>query len=111
MAIIEQYRQSVKELLTEYAIGWDTGNEVESQLMFDAEHDHYQWSRVGWKGSERIYHCVLHFDIKDGKVWLQQNMTDQDPAAKLVEMGVPREDIVLGFQPLYARPYTDYGVA
>jgi len=26
-------------------------------------------------------------------------------------MGVPREDIVLGLQPPYKRPYTDYGVA
>jgi hypothetical protein len=111
MAMIEQYRNYVKALLTEYAIGWDAGGEVESQLVFDAEHDHYQWSQVGWKGAERVYHCVVHLDIKDGKIWLQQNMTDQDPAAKLVEMGIPREDIVLGFQPQYARPYTDYGVA
>jgi hypothetical protein len=58
-----------------------------------------------------VYDCVMHFDIKDGKVWLQQNMTDQDPAEELVGMGVPREDIVLGFQPQDVRPYTDYGVA
>jgi hypothetical protein len=59
----------------------------------------------------KIYLCIIHFDIKDGKIWLQQNLTDQNPAEELVEMGVPREDIVLGLQPPYKRPYTDYGVA
>ena len=59
----------------------------------------------------RIYRSIIHIDIKDGKIWLQQNLTDQNPAEELVEMGVPREDIVLGLQPLYKRPYTDYGVA
>jgi hypothetical protein len=53
----------------------------------------------------------MHFDIKDGKIWLQQNLTDQNPAEELIAMGVSRQDIVLGLQPPYKRPYTDYGVA
>jgi hypothetical protein len=105
------YRKFVQALLTHYAEG-DRGDEsVEVQLLFDTQRDHYQWLNVGWRGSKRIYHCFMHFDIKDGKIWLQQNFTDQDPAEELVEMGVPREDIVLGLQPPYKRPYTDYGVA
>jgi hypothetical protein len=105
------YQKFVQALLTHYAEG-DRGDEsVEVQLLFDTQRDHYQWLNVGWRGSKRIYHCFMHFDIKDGKIWLQQNFTDQDPAEELVEMGVPREDIVLGLQPPYKRPYTDYGVA
>jgi hypothetical protein len=48
---------------------------------------------------------------KDSKIWLQQNLTDQNPAEELVKMGVPREDIVLGLQPSFKRKYTQYGVA
>jgi hypothetical protein len=54
---------------------------------------------------------VIHFDIKDEKIWLQRNMTDLDPAADLVAIGVDRLDIVLGLQAPHKRPYTDYGVA
>jgi XisI protein len=50
-------------------------------------------------------------DIKDGKIWIQRNMTEADLAQELVEMGVPKEDIVLGLHPAYKRPYTGYGVA
>jgi len=49
-------------------------------------------------------------DIKDGKIWLQQNTTDIDVGQELIEMGIPQEDIVLGLHPPYKRPYTGYGV-
>jgi XisI protein len=85
--------------------------EVEVQLVMDTVHDHYQWMNVSWNGFKRVYNCYIHLDIKDGKIWIQRNWTEDDLAADLVEMGVPREDIVLGLQPPFKRPYTDYGVA
>jgi len=50
-------------------------------------------------------------DIKDGKIWIQRNLTEVDLALQLLEMGVSKEDIVLGLHPTYKRPYTGYGVA
>jgi hypothetical protein len=105
------YRQAVRQLLSNYAEGWNLDNDVEVQLIFDDERGHYQWMRVGWKGTARVYQCIVHLDITDSKVWLQQNLTEQNPAEDLMKMGVAREDIVLGLQPPYKRPYTDYGVA
>jgi len=85
--------------------------DLENQLIFVSTRDHYQLIRVGWEGLERIYYVVLHFDIKDGKVWLQRNATELEVGEELIKMGVDREDIVLGLHPPYKRPYTDYGVA
>jgi XisI protein len=106
---VTQYRQYVQKLLSQYAKDDVTNDESEVQLIFDTERDHYQWMNVGWQQFNRIYRCIIHLDIKDGKIWLQQNLTDQNPAEELVEMGMPREDIVLGLQPPYKRPYTEYG--
>lgn len=108
---LTQYRKYVQTVLSQYASYDRSTAQVEVQLIFDAERDHYQWMNVGWEGFERIYRTVMHIDIKDAKIWIQQNLTDQNPAEALVQMGVPREDIVLGLQPPYKRPYTDYGVA
>jgi XisI protein len=108
---VEQYRESVKTLITRYASEDSSSQDVDVELVLDIEHDHYQWMNVGWEGLNRIYLCIVHLDIKDGKVWLQQNLTDRNPAEELVDMGVAREDIVLGLHPPYKRPYTDYGVA
>jgi XisH protein/XisI protein len=41
----------------------------------------------------------------------QKNLTDRDPAEELVNMGVPKGDIILGLQMPSKRLYTDYGVA
>ncbi|MFB2893383.1 XisI protein [Aerosakkonemataceae cyanobacterium BLCC-F50] len=113
MERIEQYRQFIRKLLTSHA---DSDNinsesEVESQVVFDTENDHYQVLDIGWNGLKRVYNCFIHIDIKDGKIWIQRNMTEADLAQELVEMGVPKEDIVLGLHPPYKRPYTGYGVA
>ncbi len=108
---IAKYRKYIQTLLTHYASDDILDSEVETQLIFDVERDHYQWMNVGWQEFSRIYRCIMHFDIKNGKIWLQQNLTDQNPAEELVAMGVPREDIVLGLQAPYKRQYTEYGVA
>ncbi|NEQ08643.1 MAG: XisI protein [Moorea sp. SIO4E2] len=111
MEKVAQYREYVQRLLNQYAQDDVSNDEVEVQLIFDTDRDHYQWMNVGWEDLNRIYRSRVHLDIKDGKIWLQQNLTDLNPAEDLVEMGVPREDIVLGLQPPYKRQYTDYGVA
>lgn len=110
MEKLEQYRQAIRSLLKESATN-ENQDDLETQVIFDQEHDHYQLVSLGWQGQRRFYSCLMHLDIKGGKIWIQRNQTDRLIAQELVEMGVPREDIVLGLQPAYARPDTGYGVA
>jgi XisI protein len=111
MEKLNQYRQYLRQLLTAQAESDQNETDIECQLLFDTENDHYQLLDIGWEGLKRVYSCYMHLDIKDGKIWIQRNMTEMDIAAELVEKGVAREDIVLGLHPPYKRPYTGYGVA
>jgi XisI protein len=108
---LERYRSCIQILLEKHSQFQPHNEDVENQLFFDPVRNRYQLMRVGWKGLERIYYTVLHFDIKDEKIWLQRNATDIDIGQELLEMGIDREDIVLGLHPAYKRPYTGYGVA
>ena len=108
---LENYRSCIQSLLEKYAQSKPRNGDIENELFFDTIHDRYQLMRVGWNGLERIYYTVLHFDIKDGKIWLQCNATDIDIGRELIEMNIAKEDIVLGLHPPYKRPYTGYGVA
>jgi XisI protein len=108
---LERYRSGIQTLLEKHSQFQSRNEDVENQLFFDPVRDRYQLMRVGWKGLERIYYTVLHFDIKDDPIWLQHNATDLDIGQELVEMGVAKEDIILGLHPPYKRPYTGYGVA
>jgi hypothetical protein len=80
-------------------------------LLFDTTRNHYQILKTGWRDLQRTYGVSIHIDIKDDKVWIQRNATDLLIAEMLVERGIPKADIVLGFQTPYKRPFTELAAA
>jgi len=110
MARIEEYAQYIEAILRNYGQYRPTYGDVEVQLVMDRERHHYQLLNVGWRGNQRVRGCVLQLDIKDGKIWIQHDGTETGVANELVEMGVPKSDIVLAFHAPYKRPYTGFAV-
>jgi len=109
---VEQYRQYIQQLLAERAERVNAQRqwpEYEVQTLFDEDRDHYQLLYVGWRGTRRDFGCILHLDIKDGKIWIQHDGTETGIANQLVELGVPRQDIVLAFHEPEVRQFTDFG--
>jgi XisI protein len=110
MAELTEYQTKIQSLLTELAAYGSKDSEVESQLVFDVERNHYQLMHVGWRNKHRIYGCVVHLDIKDGKIWIQHNGTEFDIAVKLAEMCIAKQNIVNGFHSSYMRQFTEFAV-
>ncbi|MBA3923953.1 MAG: XisI protein [Nostocaceae cyanobacterium] len=110
MANLEEYRKRVKEILIKYSQYKPSYGEVEVEQIFDLERDHYQIMSVGWNNQKRVYGAMMHLDIKNDKVWIQQNTTEIDIASDLVEMGIPKHDIVIGFHTPKMRQLTDFAV-
>ena len=110
MDTLESYRHIIQSLLTAYAAIPIANGQIDCYTVFDPQQDHYMVMNVGWDGHRRVYGCVLHLDIKEGKIWIEQNMTEMRVAQELVEQGVPKDDIILGFQVSQMREYTGYGV-
>lgn len=108
---LEQYRQWIQNILSDYVATPIANGEIESPTIFDLQKDRYLVMNVGWDGNRRVHGCTLHLDIKDGKIWVQHNSTEVRIAHELAAMGIPKEDIVLGFQAPYVREYTGFGVA
>jgi hypothetical protein len=111
MDTIDQYRQIVRNLLQQYATFKSSRSTVKAEVIVDPEKDHYQLLYIGWDGSRRVYDVAVHIEITGDKVWLQRDNTDLVVAEDLVEMGIPRGVIVLGFRPSQLRQYTGYAVA
>jgi XisI protein len=105
---IEKYRQIVRELILERAERPSPLEEIEKQAIIDIEGDHYLLLHTGWRGNRRTYGCSVHIDIKDGKIWIQHDGTEVGIATILVERGVPKEDIVLGFHSPFMRQFTEF---
>jgi XisI protein len=104
------YRQFIKQILTEHAQISSSNDVVKPQLIFDNENDHYQLAYIGWQGDKRVFGPVMHFDIIQSKIWIQYNGTEEYVAEKLVELGVPASDIVIGFYSPFKRQFTSYAV-
>ncbi len=107
---IKHYRQLIKQILTEDTQNINNTDTVNSQLIIDSENDHYQLAYVGWQGDKRVFGPVMHFDIQNGKIWIQYNGTEESVAERLVELGVPPSDIVIGFHSPFKRQFTSYAV-
>ncbi|CCI33030.1 hypothetical protein MTo_01996 [Microcystis aeruginosa NIES-1211] len=110
MEKLAQYRHYVKQVITEYSQIGSSKEPIEQQLIFDTVGDHYQLMYVGWKNRRRYHGCVLHLDIKKGKIWIQHDGTEVGIANELVNLGVPKEDIVLAFHEPLVREYTGFAV-
>lgn len=108
MDTVNSYRDKIKQLIETLA---PPSDEIESQIITDTEHDHYQITQVGWKNNRRVYGCVLHLDIKEQKIWIQHNGTELDIAQELVKLGIPKQQIVVGFQSPFKRQFTEFAVA
>ena len=108
------YRQYIIEILTDYAKKTSSiaqnASEMEEQLLIDTHNDHYQLLTVGWEGIRRVYYPVFHLDIKNQKIWVQEDATDYDIVGALEALNVPKSDIVLAFHSPAKRPLTDYAV-
>lgn len=111
MEKLEKYSQLIQSLLLEYSKIRPSYGEIEVQTVFDTERHHYQVVHVGWNQDEAIHFCPVHFDIKNEKIWLQWNATEWDFGEELVKLGVPAQDIVIGFHSPSLRKYTPYAIA
>lgn len=105
---VTHYRQYIQELLSEYSHYRPSYGQVDIEAISDPTHDHYQLLSVGWNGYERIHGCLFHIDIKDGKIWIQHDGTEEGIAYRLVERGVPKTDIVLAFHAPFRRQFTEF---
>ena len=81
------------------------------EVVHDPVLDHFELVRSGWDGHRRVHTVVFHLDIIYGKIWVQYDATDRPITDELVRAGVPKEDIVLGFQPPERRHLGEFAVA
>jgi hypothetical protein len=99
---MNHYRNTVQELVREYAADWKPRDGTRIEAVTDAEHGHYQIIRTGWKEGRFMDACLVHFAIRGREVQLLKNDTDVEWDRELIERGVAPEDIVLAFrEPLH----------
>jgi XisI protein len=111
MGSIDQYREIVRRLILDYAQYKPSHGDIATEAIIDPEHNHFELMHVGWDGPRRVHGAVIHIDIIADKIWIQHDGTSPGIADGLVEAGIPRDAIVLGFRPPRVRQYSGFASA
>ena len=105
---LDTWRDTIERILTAHTAVPHANAAAHTEAAFDRSRDRYLLIDNGWRGSERIHGVLVHIDIADGRIWIQYDGTEHGVAIELIEAGIPRGSIVLGFQPPEVRPYTSF---
>ncbi|MCP4712784.1 MAG: XisI protein [Planctomycetes bacterium] len=110
---LTHYQNLTKRFFTEYAnlLKAPPEPELEIILVFDDKRNHYLLLEMGWQNTHHIRRTNLHIAIRNNKIWIEEDWTEEGIATYFLEQGVPPDDIVLGFQPPQMRPYTEFAAA
>jgi hypothetical protein len=112
MDLLDSYRQLIEKVITDYARVPYAHGAIEQEAIFDRASDHYLLMLVGWDyDGRRVHGSLIHVDIIDGKVWIQRDGTEYGVAQELVDAGIPKDRIVLGFKSPELRKHTEFAVA
>src|SRR5207244_1099087 len=84
---------------------------VDTLCVFDDERGEYLLINTGWAERRRVHGVTLFVRLHDGKIWIEEDWTEDGIANELVKAGVPKEDIVLAFHHPEERPLTEFAVA
>jgi hypothetical protein len=109
---VKEYTDILIKVLEEHAVYMNSNNSTDYELITDEKHGHYSLIYTGWRKDIFDFTILFHFQIKPtGKVWLLVNNTDILITDELVERGIPKSDIVIGFIPESLRQYSGFAVA
>lgn len=91
------YPETIKKILTDFAETYTHSGGPPLKILCDDEQKSYMLLNIGWRGNKYIHSATVHIEIIDNKIWIQNDHTEEGIAAELVEAGIPKENIVLGF--------------
>ena len=108
-----RYRDLIKQGLTARRDYYNGGGraDIEAICAFDDDAGQYLLLWIGWQNKRRVQNTMLHIRLRDGKIWIETDGTEDGFATELLKAGVPNSDIVLAFHPPHLRQYTDFAVA
>ncbi len=96
---VAKYRKIIKNILLEQASYTADDLEIEDVPILDEKTDNYILSSIGWHSNNRRQHGYpIHIRIKEDKVWVEWDGTDQEIVQQLIDNGIDENDIVLGWE-------------
>ena len=113
METITNYRSIIACVLEKYRESYARGEpeSVDTAIVADDGHGEYMLTQIGWEGKKRLREIVFYLRLKNDKIYIEEDWTEEGVVMDLTRAGVPNHDIVLAFNPPFVRNLTDYAVS
>lgn len=110
MASLEQDVVIIEQVLSERACYYAAPDKLRTLMAFDRERGQFLLLDEGWNGYRRIHHVWAHVELREGKLWIHEDGTEDGIANQFVAAGIPHERIVLAFHAPALREATEFAV-
>lgn len=95
---LAKYRKIIKKTVKKYGSFQSSVGDVETYAVCDESNDNYLVIDVGWLTFGRQHAMPIHIRIKDGKVLVEWDGTDQEIVQQLIDAGIDKNDVVWNFE-------------
>ncbi|MEG4517963.1 MULTISPECIES: XisI protein [unclassified Microcoleus] len=108
---LDEYRDLIYKILSYYASMKYRYGDINSTVIVSQDRNHFLLMKEGWEGKRRVHYCLVHVEIRNGKIWIQYDGIEDGITDELVEGGVPENSIVLAFHSPEVRKHTGFAIA
>ena len=111
MAALDSAVEMIEQALCECARAYVTPGSARILMAFDRERGQFLLLDEGWNGYRRIHHVWLHVELRDEKIYIHEDGTEEGIANAFLAAGFPHDRIVLAFQAPSLRSVGEFAAA
>ncbi len=111
-----EYIKILKEIFDEYKslmkrASSNINQKVSPIFIVDELQGIFAWLDFGWTKQGRTKSINVFVRLKDGKIHIEEDWTEEGIGTILLERGVSPKDIVIEFHPPEMRQYTEFAIS
>jgi XisI protein len=95
----EKLIEIVESVLDDYARIKYVYDQVERQTVFDRNKGRFLLMIDGWDNDKRVHGCLIDVQIKNNKLWIERDGTEEGVGVEFERLGVPTSQMVLAWYP------------
>jgi hypothetical protein len=107
---LNTYRQAIQKVLDRHKAYSPSHGQIEPLAIYDPENNNYLLMDLGWDNTGRVHAIVFHLRIHNDKIWVEWDGLESGVTQELLDLGIAKEEIVLGFYRPQRRAITDFAV-
>jgi hypothetical protein len=105
------YRNAIQTIIKRHLELQSANSLLETVPICDTEGDNYLLMAIGWNSSGRVHSVSFHLRIQNDKIWVEWDGTEESVTQELLDLGIAKEEIVLGFYRPDTRKLGEFAIA